>query len=475
MQSMRLASQTYFANEEAHLLEVRVGIEARQCRELRIRLASQIAIIDELVDRQINLILHDPAFQALEASWRGLWYLAEKARSAPNVRLKCLNASWPEVARDLGRAIEFDQSVLFHKIHNEEFGTPGGEPFGVILGDYEIVHKRHLHHPDDMEVVDRMAQIAAAAFCPFITGVSPAFFGLEIFQQLRSTSDLDSVFRHPEYRRWHELRRKTDSRFVGLVFPRVLMRHLYRASGGASQKSGFQEKVTHKRVQDYCWGNAVYAFGGLLIREFANTGWFGHIRGVPQDQACGGLVNDFLPETFGHANADIGMKPLVEIVITETLERKLTACGFIPLSQCYDLPLAAFFSNSSIHALDREHSGQGSKHKLSAQLQYVLCGSRVAHYIKVMIRDKIGSFMTTTQCEDHIRQWLFRYTTGRCDLDWETQARFPLREASVRVSELRGKPGHFQCLIRLVPHYQNDQMDAELELVTEFVQQGALA
>ncbi len=472
MQSAQAQFRTHPAAGEVHRRPVSTGAETEQRRALKLRLVSTIAAIDERIDRQLHQLLHHPAFQILEASWRGLWYLAEKTRGTPNVKLKCLNASWQEVARDLGRAIEFDQSGLFHKIHNEEFGTAGGEPFGVILGDYEINHQRCPHQTDDMEVLERMAQIAAAAFCPFITGVAPAFFGLETFRQLRSTVDLDSIFRHPQYRRWHELRRQADSRFVGLAFPRTLMRHRYRA--GASPNSGFHERVSHLHARDYCWSNAVYAFGGLLIREFANTGWFGHIRGVPQDQACGGLVNDLLPESFGHKDTGTTLKPLVEIVITEALERKLSECGFIPLSQCYDLPFAAFFSNSSIHAVDARTSDQGEKHKLAAQLQYVLCGSRVAHYVKVMIRDKIGSFVTTAQCEEHIRQWLFRYTTGRCDLDWETQARFPLREASVRVSELRGKPGHFQCLIRLVPHYQNDQMDAELELVTEFMQQGAL-
>lgn len=444
------------------------------CRTLQLRLAKIIADMDDLIDRQLQAILHHPAFQSLEASWRGLWYLARKARNLSNVKLKCLNASWQEVARDLGRAIEFDQSSMFHKIYNEEFGSPGGEPFGVILGDYEIDQKSHHHPTDDMEVLERMSQIAAAAFCPFITGVAPGFFGLESFRQLRSTLDLDSIFKHPQYLRWHALRHQPDSRFIGLVFPRVLMRHLYRSSEVPFTRPGFREMAGNRHAHNYCWGSAVYAFGGLLLREFASTGWFGHIRGVPQDQACGGLVNDFSPEVFGHKIADVGVKPLVEIIITEALERKLSECGFIPLTQCYDLPFAAFYSNSSVHASDTGKHGLETRQKIAAQLQYVLCGSRVAHYIKVMIRDKIGSFTTTAQCEEHIRQWLFRYTTGRCDLDWETQARFPLREASVRVSEFRGKPGHFQCLIRLVPHYQNDQMDAELELVTEFVQQGAM-
>ena len=253
------------------------------------------------------------------------------------------------------------------------------------------------------------------------------------------------------------------------------MRKPYRTTPGSYKGLFFYEKTTATGQTPYLWGNAAYAFGGILIREFASVGWFGHIRGVPRDQVGGGLVTNLPCDVFETDASDVAYKPATDVVITDSIERDISNLGFIPLCQCYGTPFSAFYSNSSIQVTKRTGNREAEINaKLAAMMQHVLCGSRVAHYIKVMIRDKIGTFMTAPDCETFLRRWLFKYTTGRDDLEWEAQARYPLREASVKVKEHPEKPGHYLCVIHMVPHYQTDQMVSELELVTELVQTGGM-
>lgn len=440
--------------------------------DLRIRIHSDIARIDHLINDQLNEVIHHPRLQKLEASWRGLWYLAEQASGQRNIKIRFLDITWSEVSRDIDRALEFDQSQLFHKIYSEEYGLAGGEPYGALIGDYEVSHRRSERHPhDDIATLEGLAEIAAAAFAPFITGASSELFGLDDFSALGTPLNLESIFATDEYIKWRALRDKADSRFLGLTLPRTLMRRPYRTQPGSYKGIFFYEKNGRRGKPTGLWGNASYAFGGVLIREFASVGWFGHIRGVPRNQTGGGLVTNLPYAAFDTDSADVAFKPVTDVIITDTIERQISDLGFIPLCQCYDLPFAAFYSNQSIQRPPRRATkGSNINARLSAMLQHILCGSRVAHYIKVMIRDKIGSFITADGCEDFLTRWLFKYTTGRDDLEWEEQARYPLREAAVRVNEHPAKPGQYTCVIHLVPHYQLDQMVSELELVTELVQ-----
>ena len=433
-----------------------------------------VAELDHRINEQLNAIIHHPKFQKLEASWRGLWYLAIQMESVKNAKLKVLDITWAEVVRDISRAMEFDQSQLFHKVYSEEYGTPGGEPYGVLIGDFEIHHKPSNTHPyDDIATLEGIAEIAAASFSPFIAGAAPELFGLDQFADLRLPLNLQAIFAQTEYIRWRALRNKPDTRFVGLTLPRTLMRRPYRTTPGSYKGLFFFEKLGENGQQHYLWGNACYAFAGILIREFASVGWFGHIRGVPRDHIGGGIVTNLPCDLFSTDSGEIAPKPVTEVVITDSIERDISNLGFIPLCQCYATPYVAFYSNPSIQMMKRGSSKEAEINaKLAGMLQHVLCGSRVAHYIKVMIRDKIGSFATAQDCENFLRDWLFQYTTGREDLDWETQARYPLREAAVKVSEHPAKPGHYTCAIHLVPHYQADQMVSELELVTELIQSG---
>lgn len=430
-----------------------------------------IASIDNIINDQLNLILHHHRFQQIESSWRGLWHLAIQCEGIRNIKLRVLDVSWPEVVRDISRALEFDQSQLFQKIYNDEYGIAGGEPFGVLIGDYEISHRPSKRHPhNDIATLEGIAEVAAAAFTPFIASASPELFGMDNYDQLAQPLNLKNIFSQHEYIPWRALRDKPDSRFIGLTLPRILMRKPYRTSPGSYKGVYFHEKNHHQNNDAYLWGNACYAFASILIREFSSVGWFGHIRGVPRNQVAGGLLSNLTVDSFDTDQENIAFKPSTEIIISDALERELGDFGFIPLCQCYDTPLTAFFSNQSIQKPQRQEThSEGVNAKLSSMLQHVLCGSRVAHYIKVIIRDKIGSFISATECEQHLQQWLFRYTTGREDLEWEEQARYPLREAKVGVKEHPEKPGQYLCVIHLMPHYQIDQMVSELELVTELV------
>lgn len=431
-----------------------------------------ISDIDHLVNDQLNAIIHDEKFIKLEASWRGLWFLVSQLENTRNIRIRVLDVNWSEVTRDISRALEFDQSQLFKKIYNEEYGTAGGEPFGVIIGDYEISHKTSQHHRyDDLLTLDGIAQIAAASFAPFIASASPELFGLDNFSTLGQPINLHTIFAQKEYIKWRSFRGKTDSQFVGLTLPHILMRLPYRKTSGSYRGIFFNEHSNSTGSENYCWGNAAYAFGAILIREFNNVGWFGHIRGVPRNQSGSGILTNLVCDSFDTDAEGIAIKPVTDVIITDIKERELNDLGLIPLCQCYDTPFAAFYGNQSVHKPARRNNQEGDVNaRLSAMLQHVLCASRIAHYIKVMIRDKVGSFLSADECESFLRDWLYKYTTGREDLEWEEQARYPLRKAAVDVRDHPEKSGQFMCSIQLQPHYQLDHMVTELELKTELAQ-----
>lgn len=437
-----------------------------------------ISKIDNIINDQLNEVIHHPRFQKLESAWRGLWYLAVQAEGIRNIKIKLLDISWAEVVRDIDRAMEFDQSQLFIKVYNDEFGIAGGEPFGVLIGDYEIHHRPSKDHPyDDIATLKGLCNVAAASFAPFIAGASSQLFGLDNFSMFGTPINLKTIFPQDEYIAWRSLRDRADSRFIGLTVPHILMRKPYRTKPGIYKGLFFYEKSNHKDNSNMLWGNAAFGFGAILIREFASVGWFGHIRGVPRDQIGGGLLTNLPIDVFETDADDLAYKPSTDVVITDTTERELSDLGFTPLCQCYDTPYAAFYNNQSIQKPKNQNTHKTAAQnssvvnaKLSSMLQHVLCGSRIAHYIKVMVRDKVGSFATAGDCETLLRKWLTKYTSGRKDLLWEDQARYPILESLVEVKEHPEKTGHFLCSIRIVPHYQIDQMVSELELSTELVQ-----
>ena len=449
---------------------------AHDARCLLAALNRQVALIDRLINDQVNAILHHPGFQRLEASWRGLAFLTgrEDSEDAPSVKIKVMDVSWSELGRDLDRAIDFDQSEFFRKVYESEFGSPGGEPFGVLIGDYEI-------HPrlrggalfDDLDVLKSIAGVAAAAFCPFIANATPAMFGLDDFAGLQQTLDHANHMRSAE--KWQALREYEDTRFVGLAMPRVLMRLPYKSDSTRVDGFSFTEDVAGALTSSdrpdqskFLWGGAAFAVGAVILRAFENAAWPADIRGVQRGVDAGGLVNGLMVDQPGTDSPGVAQKHTTDVVITDELEKQLGELGFIPLCHCHDTPYAAFYSVPSIQkpaAMDRAAAEANAR--LSSMIPYMLCVSRFAHYVKVIGRDRVGSVKSTDELESVLQDWLIRYVVNDDNASPAVKARNPLREARVQVLPKPGAPGAYRCVIHLVPHYELDDIAVKVRLTTE--------
>ena len=435
-------------------------------------LAQQVAYIDELISEQIDAVLHNKRFQALEASWRGLWFLIDAVVNPENTKIRLLDVSWKDLARDMERAPDFDQSGLFHLIYNEEFGTPGGEPFSVLLGDYYVAHRPYEDHRiDDVFTLQGISRAAAAAFCPFVCSAAPQLFGLDDFDNLGLHINVDEIFRSHDYVRWRSMREHDDSRFLALTLPQVLMREPYRDNRRSRRGLRFNESVAGKDNRKYLWGNACFALGTVLIREFSEVGWFSHIRGVPRDHYGGGLVTQFPTPAYRTDSSRAMVKMSTSVTVTDQLERELSDYGMIALCHCFQAPYAVFNNCPSLQ-IPKVYAKKSAtaNARISSMLQQILCGSRVAQYIKVIVRDKVGSYTTAESCERFLQNWLDQYTTGRDDLSWEMMARYPLREARVVVDEDPAQPGYYSSLVHLKTHYSVDHLVSELRLTTSLSQ-----
>ncbi len=432
---------------------------------------SAIIEIDRRLNEQLDAILHHPRFQRLEASWRGLHYLASVEGAYDeelSVKIRVLNVSWNELAKDVTRALDFDQSQLFRKVYSEEFDMPGGEPFGVLLGDYHIAHRvSETGSAPDTEVLQEVARVAMAALCPFVTNASSALLGLDSFREINQPLDLDTLFRQTEYRRWATLRRDTHSRFVALTMPRVLMRAPYVDDGTRFERLQYRENV-HGDAEHYLWGGACYALGGVILRAFANTGWFADIRGGPHEFGEGGLVPDLHYPALPVDRERLGKRFATEVMLDDFTERELSEAGLIPLCSYHTTERSVFYSNSSLHDPPAEGPEMAKLNaRLSSMLQYVLCVSRFGHYIKIIGRDKVGKYATAEELQRLLQRWLHDYTTSNDSASASMKARYPLAASRVEVTELAGEPGHFNCVVHLQPHFQLDQLVSTIRLVTE--------
>ncbi len=432
------------------------------------RLSREIAEIDGLVNEQLNAILHHPRFQSLEASWRGLEMLVESVRreGTRQIRVRFLNISWRELHRDFERANEFDNSQIFRKVYEDEFGTPGGIPFSVLIGDYEIHPRPTPAHPfDDIAILGHMAGVAAAAFCPFVCGASPSLFGVDNFLELQQTKDLGRGFQLPEFVKWRSLRKEEDARFIGIAMPRILMRGPYEQKDTSG--FNFTEDTSADHLGKYLWGNAAYAWAGVLIRTFASSGWLADIRGVERNREGGGLVTNLPSISFGTDRAGVALRSSTDLVVTDQQESALAKLGFLPICQCYDSEYAAYYSSQSIQEPKPYDSAVATANaNISSMLQYMLCVSRFAHYLKVIARDVVGSAIEPDEMQSILDRWIKNYVTPDDHARPEVKARRPLRQADISVSREPGKPGSFQCTFSLLPHYQLDDLSAAIRLQT---------
>lgn len=420
---------------------------------------ARIAQIDHLLSLQLNEILHHEAFQKLEGSWRGLKYMMDQSETSEHLKIKILNVSKKELLRDLQRASEFDQSALFKKVYEEEFGVFGGAPFGALIGDYEFGRG-----PEDVELLERVAQTAAAAHAPFLTAAAPTFFNLDSFANLDAPRDLGKIFDTTEYAKWKSFRQSEDSRYVGLCLPRVLIRLPYGKDTKQVDAFNYEENVDGTDHSKYCWSNAAYALGARLTNAFAQFGWCAAIRGVEG----GGLVEGLPVHNFYTDEGDVAMKCPTEVPITDRREKELADMGFIPLVHCKGTDYAAFFSVQSAQKpklYDKESANANAR--LSTQLPYILATARFAHYLKAMMRDKLGSFMSRADAERWLNQWISNYVTPDDTASPAVKAQKPLRDAQIEVSEVPGKPGVYRAVAFLRPHFQLDELSVSLRLVAE--------
>lgn len=426
-------------------------------------LDARVAELDRLISEQLSEVMHAPEFQALESAWTGLHYLCKQTSTGTQQKIKLFNASKRDLVKDFKTAIDFDQSALFKKVYEEEFGTFGGAPFGTLIGQYEISRQ-----PEDMYFIDQMSHIAAAAHAPFIASAAPQLFGLEAFTELGKPRDMGKVFDTVEYAKWKSFRESEDSRYVGLALPRFLGRLPYNPiDGEVTEGFNFVEDVDGTDHDKYLWCNAAFAFAARLTSAFENYGWCAAIRGVEG----GGLVEDLPTHTFRTDDGEVALKCPTEISITDRREKELSDLGFIPLVHCKNTDYAAFFgAQSAQKARKYDTDSANANASLSAQLQYMFAVSRIAHYMKAMMRDKIGSFASASNVQNYLQRWIDQYVTADDSASQETKAQFPLREASVEVSEVPGRPGVYRAVSFIRPHFQLDELSVSLRLVAELPQ-----
>lgn len=426
-------------------------------------LDARVAELDRLISEQLSEVMHAPEFQALESAWTGLHYLCKQTSTGVQQKIKLFNAAKRDLVKDFKAAIDFDQSALFKKVYEEEFGTFGGAPFGTLIGQYEISRQ-----PEDMYFIDQMSHIAAAAHAPFIASAAPQLFGLESYTELGKPRDMAKVFDTVEYAKWKSFRESEDSRYVGLALPRFLGRLPYNPiDGEVTDGFNFVEDVDGTDHDKYLWCNAAFAFAARLTSAFENYGWCAAIRGVEG----GGLVEDLPTHTFRTDDGEVALKCPTEISITDRREKELSDLGFIPLVHCKNTDYAAFFGAQSAQKAKKYDSDAANANaSLSAQLQYMFAVSRIAHYMKAMMRDKIGSFASASNVQSYLQRWIDQYVTADDSASQETKAQFPLREASVEVSEVPGRPGVYRAVSFIRPHFQLDELSVSLRLVAELPQ-----
>jgi type VI secretion system protein ImpC len=440
-------------------------------KNLSVTINNAISKIDQVLSKQLSAIMQHEKFQKLEGSWRGLHHLISNSETSSGLKIRMLNISKKELTKDLEKAVEFDQSQIFKKIYESEFGTAGGEPYAALIGDYEFTN-----HPDDLDMLTSMSNVAAAGFCPFISAADPKMFGFDSFTELSKPRDLEKIFDSAEYVKWRSFRDSEDSRFVTLTMPRVLARLPYGTDTKPVEEFNFEEarldesgRQLESEHDEYCWMNAAYAMGTTLTQSYAEYGWCTSIRGAEG----GGKVQGLPSHTFISDDGDSDQKCPTEIGITDRREAELSKLGFLPLCHYKNTDYAVFFGAQTTQKPKKFNDPAATANaEISARLPYIMATSRIAHFLKVMARDKIGSFMEASDAEEWLNNWIAGYVNASPGASAEMKARFPLAEASIEVKEVPGQPGVFSAIAYMRPWLQMEELSASMRMVASIPKAG---
>lgn len=420
-----------------------------------------IAGIDATLDMQINAILHAPAFQELEATWRGLYMLVRQTDRDAGAKVKLLNISKRDLNRTLRkfRGNAWDQSPIFRRIYEEEFGQFGGEPYGLLIGDYAFDQR-----PEDVALLSDIAKIAAAAHVPFIAAASPYLLQMESWAEVANPRDLTRIFLTPEYIAWRALREQEDARYVGLCMPRFLARLPYGTATDPLDSFAFEEKTDGPDTSRLLWGNPAYAFGANVVNAFVTYGWCVRIRGIDR----GGIVEDLPVLHHSTADGNVDRRTVTEICLSERRDAEISSCGLIPLVHRKNSDMAAFISAQSLQKPQVYDDPEATANaNLSARLPYLFACCRFAHYLKAMVRDKIGSTMSRAELSAWLSEWLLGYVDGSpATSSEEFKAAHPLAGAQVTLDDRADQPGVYDARVFLRPHYQLEGLTVALRLVS---------
>jgi len=458
----RQKTKSLVENLIAQIASETVSVEKDVTRTIR----AGVAAIDAAISKQLSAVMHAPEFQQLEGTWRGLHYLVMNSETSTQLKIKVLNCTKKDLKNDLERAVEFDQSATFKKLYETEFGTPGGEPYGALIGDYQFTN-----HPDDIDTLSKMSNIAAAAFCPFISSPGPELFGFDSWTDLSKPRDLAKIFDTPEYIKWRSFRDSEDSRFAVLTMPRALARLPYGANTKPIDEFQYEEvplgaggksiEVSHDQ---YCWMNAAYVMGTKLTDAFAKTGFCTAIRGAEN----GGKVEGLPVHVVRSEDGDLDTKCPTEISITDRREKEFSDLGFLTLCHYKNTDYAVFFGAQTTQKPKKyDRPDATANAAISARLPYIMATSRFSHYLKVIARDKIGSFMEVSDCQAWLDRWIHNYVAVDKSPSPESKARYPLAEAQVEVKEIPGAPGSYNAICWMRPWLQMEELTTSMRMVAK--------
>jgi len=424
-------------------------------------IGAMIAELDKKISAQLNLIMHHEDFTRLEGTWRGLHHLVNNTETDETLKIRVMNISKKEVGKQIKKykGTAWDQSPLFKKLYEEEFGMPGGQPFGAIIGDYYFDHSA-----PDVEILAGMGQIAAAAHAPFISAANPSLMNMDSWQQLSDPRDLTKIFQTAEYAPWRSLRQSEDSRYIGLTAPRFLSRLPYGAKTSPVEDFDFEEDTEGANHSNYVWSNSAYAMGCNITRAFKQYGWCSRIRGAES----GGMVEGLPCHTFPTDDGGVDMKCPTEIAITDRREAEMAKNGLMPLSHWKNTDYAVFVGAQSLQQpAVYDNPDATANANLSARMPYLFATCRFAHYLKCIVRDKIGSFKERGDMEAWLNSWITKYVNADPNASEEQKAKYPLAEAKVEVLEVPGNPGYYTSKFWLRPHYQLEGLTVSLRLVSK--------